>query len=89
MKNDFDVEIEGAGETVVINEPIASTSASGGLTHRYICPACTGVAFYSRGDGEVPSSICHNCGSEIGQINPENFVPLNESESQSLKDLER
>lgn len=45
--------------------------------YRYFCDKCTGVAFLSEGTNpKNKPSVCANCGLPIGELKPENFLPL-------------
>lgn len=57
---------------------------------RYVCEACTGIAFYTNSKplAEFPSGvICRNCGLLLSRIKDENYIPLTESEKESLRVL--
>lgn len=47
-------------------------------THRYVCEACSGVAFYGTVGGEVKKtpSKCQTCFAPLGVIKTENFIKL-------------
>ena len=47
-------------------------------THRYVCEACSGVAFYGieLDDIKKSPSNCGSCGANLGIIKIENFIKL-------------
>lgn len=44
-------------------------------THRYVCEACSGVAFYGTPDGKAASN-CQTCFATLGRIKKENYIKL-------------
>jgi hypothetical protein len=65
--------------------PVASSKT--GKTHRYVCPACTGVAYYSSGVQTThPVGNCQNCAAPLGAVEPGNFVELSDDQKQALVD---
>lgn len=72
-------------ERIKDEKPVGTTN---GYTHRYVDPACTGIAYYSQGlhGTEHPVANCKNCGAPLGQVNIANFIVLTEDEKQALID---
>lgn len=70
-------------DTVSVEEP---TARHGGLTHRYVCPACTGVAYYSKGVVSAHEvSNCANCGMTLSTLEKGNFIELTDAQKDALK----
>lgn len=44
-------------------------------TYRYVCEACSGVAFYGS-EGSKHPSTCGTCFAPLGTIKKENFIKL-------------
>jgi hypothetical protein len=68
-------------ETDTVKEEVA-----GEVNYRYICPACSGNAFYARSLEEF-HSVCQNCAKASIERFEGNYVALTEDDRQSLRDL--
>ena len=65
------------------------TGFQGDFQFRYVDPACSGIAYYTDTD-QTDTHIqptCKNCGSALGTVIPENFIPLTENEKEQLEAL--
>lgn len=46
------------------------------VRYRYVCPACTGVAFKSRDILQSTTWSCAVCNKQLGELKVENFIKL-------------
>lgn len=51
-------------------------STDGKFNYRYVCPACTNVAFYSNGKTNECPVTCKSCGKYITELKQENYIKL-------------
>lgn len=67
------VTVQKSPGTITIEQP--STTKP---THRYVCEACSGVAFYGSVGDEVKKtpSTCQTCFAPLGKVKLENFIKL-------------
>lgn len=86
----FDEENQGF-EEVEENEEVEEVkeepvqSSAGGYQYRYVCPSCTGVAYYSEDIlEEHPQGNCKNCGMPLGAVEVGSFIALTEDQKQAL-----
>lgn len=71
-----------------LDTPVENVAAETEYQYRYVCPACTNVAYYAVVvSDEHPVSVCKNCGNSLGEVDQSSFVPLTEDQKQSLKEL--
>lgn len=63
-------------------------TVKGDLHYRYVCPACTGNAYYAEDILEEHlQSNCRNCGAGLGGVEKESFIPLTDDQKESLRIL--
>lgn len=87
MKDTFNDEVGITEEemTTKIEEAKAERVASTALEYRYVCIACTGIAYYTNGaNTSHPVGQCKNCGAQLGNVDQTRFIALTENEKEQL-----
>lgn len=58
--------------------------------YRYMCPACTGIAFYAANIGDQPEvAVCRNCGKGFSLVTTDRYIPLTDNEKEQLAALNK
>jgi hypothetical protein len=76
-------EVHEVPDVPLTSDIVTSEPEDGTVNYRYLCPACTGIAFYATTKDKFVS-VCNSCGKAMPERFEGNYIPLTEDEKASL-----